>query len=72
MKVLSLIDQDVFIEGITMNYTNEWIEEVVVTHNIFKARDFTDEYENRDSILKEISLWANSHHNTLVEVKEIL
>ena len=45
MKVLSLIDQDVFIEGVTMNYTNEWIEEIVVTHNIFKARDFTDEYE---------------------------
>ena len=72
MKVLSLIDKDVFIEGITMNYTNECIEEVVVTHNIFKARDFTDEYENRDSILKEIRLWINNHHNTLVEVKEIL
>ena len=72
MKILSLIDQNVFVEGITMNYTNEWIEEVVVTHNIFKARDFTDEYENRDSILEEISLWVYNRHHTLVEVKEVL
>ena len=72
MKILSLIGQDIFIEGITMNYTNEWIEEIVLTHNIFKARDFTNEYGNRDSILEEISLWVNNHNNTLIEVKEIL
>jgi len=72
MKILSLIDQDVFIEDITMNYTNEWIEEVVVTHNAFKAEDFTDEYENKSPLLKEISLWVYNTYNTLVEVKEIL
>ena len=72
MKILSLIGQDIFIECITMNYTNEWIEEIVLTHNIFKARNFTNEYGNRDSILEEISLWINNHNNTLIEVKEIL
>ena len=72
MKVLSLIDQDVFIEGITMNYTNEWIEEVILTHNGFKAMDFTNECENKSPLLKEISLWVYNHYNTLVEVKEIL
>jgi len=40
MKILSLIDQDVFVEGVIINYTNERIEEVVVTHNAFKAEDF--------------------------------
>jgi len=72
MKILSLIDHDVFIEGITMNYTNEWVEEVVVTHNAFKAEDFTNEYETKSPILKEISLWVYNTYNTLVEVKEIL
>ncbi len=72
MKVLSLLDKDVFIECVVVNSTNEYIEEIILTHNGFKAMDFTNEYENKDSVLEEISLWVYNHHNTLVEVKEIL
>ena len=72
MKILSLIDQDVFIECIVVNSTNEYIEEIILTHNAFKAKDFTNEYENKSPLLKEISLWVYNHHNTLVEVKEIV
>ena len=72
MKVLSLLDKDVFIECVVVNSTNEYIEEIILTHNGFKAMDFTKECENKSPLLKEISLWIYNHHNTLVEVKEIL
>ena len=72
MKILALLDQDTFVEGIKMNYTNEWIDEVVITYNAFKAKDFTDILENNDPMLHDIDSWVRKHNNTLVEIKEVL
>lgn len=69
MKILSLIDHDTYVEGVTMNYTNEWIEEVVTTHNAFKAKDVSDLLKSE---LKEIAIWIREHQNTLLEIKEIV
>ena len=72
MKILSLLGQDTFVENIVMDYTNEWVDEVIITHNVFKAKDFSNEYENKDSILDEIVIWVFNNNNALVEVKELL
>jgi len=39
MKIMSLIDKDIFIEAIVYNYTNERVDEIVFTHNVFKAKN---------------------------------
>ena len=74
MKILRLVDRDTFIEGVSMNYTNEWVEEVVQTHNVFKAKDFTL-YLDSDfeySYMAEIASLIKEHEGTLLEVVEIL
>lgn len=69
MKILRLIDRDTFVEGVTMNYTNEWVEEVVITHNAFKAKDVS-ELQYYD--LTEIAAWIREHEGTLLEIVEVI
>ena len=74
MKILRLIDRDTYVEGIRMNYTEEWVEEVVTTHNAFKAKDFTHRLDPGANYLymEEIATWIREHEETLLEVVEIL
>ena len=69
MKILRLVDRDTYVEGVTMNYTEEWVEEVVITHNAFKAKDIT---ELLGTHLAEIAEWVRKHEGTLLEIVEIL
>jgi len=38
MKILALINNNTFIESVTMNYTNEWIDRIEITSNMFILR----------------------------------
>lgn len=69
MRILRLVDKDTYIEAIVLNCTNEWIEEIVITHNAFKAKDVTGllYYD-----LNQTAEWVREHHNTLIEVVEVL
>jgi len=68
MTLLRLIDKDTYIESIVMNYTNEWIEEIVQTHNAFKAKDFNSITDYDSEFLSEISNWIRTNETTLLEV----
>ena len=68
--ILRLLDRDTYVEGVTMNYTNEWIDEIVQTHNAFKAREFS-----RNELLdigSDIAEWVDRNETTMIEVVETL
>ena len=69
MKILSLLDKDVFIEAVIYNCTNEWIEEIVLTYNGFKALNVGNMSLQE---LSEISEYIKENETTLVEIREIL
>jgi len=69
MQIMSLIGKDTFIEAVVYNCTDEWIEEIVFTHNVFKARDI---HGLTPVELTEIADYIREHENTLIEIKEVL
>ena len=68
-QIFRLVDTDVFIEGISMDCNYNKIEEIIVTHNAFKAKHFED---LSDTFKTEIADKVRKDLTTLVEVVEIL
>jgi len=68
--ILKLLDRDTYVEGISMNYTGEWIEEVVQTHNAFKARDFSQ--EELDEYGTDILEYVKGQEGAILEIVTLL
>jgi len=69
MKVLALIGTNIYVKGIQKNYTDEWVENVILTKNIFNAIDI-DTLSDKDK--DEIASYIHNIKNTVLEIKEIL
>lgn len=70
MYILRLLDREgEYVDAISRNYTGEWVEEVVTTHNTFKAKEYTEFTLDRD--FDDIQSWIREHRDTLVEIVRI-
>ena len=47
MKILALIGMSLYVKGIQKSYTGEWIENVILTKNVFNAMDI-DNLSDKD------------------------
>jgi len=69
MKILALIGTNIYVKGIQRNYTGEWVENVILTKNIFKAMD-ADNLSDKDK--EEMASYIKNIEKTVLEIKEIL
>ena len=69
MKILALIGMSLYVKGIQKNYTGEWIENVILTKNVFNAMDI-DNLSDKDKT--EIASYIKNIEKTVLEIKEIL
>ena len=69
MKILALIGMSLYVKGIQKNYTGEWIENVILTKNVFNAMDI-DNLSDKDK--NEIASYIKNIEKTVLEIKEIL
>lgn len=70
MKILRLLGKGTYVEGISTDYNGNW-EEIVTTHNAFKAKDFTN-YSNENEDITNIASWIREKENTLLEIVEVV
>jgi len=70
MKIMSLINRDVFIEAIKYSTINSnEVEDVILTHEVFKAMS-TNNLTFKD--LENIADYIKKYKCTMIELKEVV